>query len=416
MQKLGKPISFETMLGTYTADELIGEGGAGRVYGGRGGDNVSVAIKVLPKDKATNDQRRRFKNEFGFLARNKHPNIIAAMDYGVATEGAVVGPFYVMQRYDRNLRERMAAGIKPEEVLALFGQILDGVEAAHMREVIHRDLKPENILYDEASRSLAVADFGIASFTDDLLVTLVETADIKRLANFQYAAPEQRTRGGSVGVTADIYSLGLMLNELFTGIVPHGTGYRTIGQAAKDFEFLDAIVAQMLRQNSVERPKSIADLKRLLQKNHLEFISLQKISRIDGTVVAAATVDEPLALEPPRLVDADWNGGRLTLKLDRPVDQHWINALHRMGSYSSVSGKPPQAFTFNGNTASVNAQEHEVQPVIDAFKTWLPAASRALRNLLEQASLHEAASRKGQLRREQEAEQKRLRVMRNIKI
>jgi len=223
MQKLGKPISFETAFGTYSAEELIGEGGAGRVYGGRGTDKASVAIKVLPQDKATSDQRRRFKNEIAFLARTKHPNIVAVIDHGVAADGAVVGPFYVMQRHDRNLRERMAAGIKPEEVLPLFGQILDGVEAAHMRGVVHRDLKPENILCDEASNSLAVADFGIASFTDDLLVTLVETGDARRLANFQYAAPEQRTRGGSVGVTADIYSLGLMLNEMFTGLVPHGS-------------------------------------------------------------------------------------------------------------------------------------------------------------------------------------------------
>jgi serine/threonine protein kinase len=131
MQTLRKAITFETAFGAYVADELIGEGGAGRVYGGRGTDNASVALKLLPQDKATSDQRRKFKNEIAFLAQTKHPNIVAVIDHGVAADGAVVGPFYVMQRHDRNPRERMAAGIKPEEVLPLSGQILDGVEAAH---------------------------------------------------------------------------------------------------------------------------------------------------------------------------------------------------------------------------------------------------------------------------------------------
>jgi serine/threonine protein kinase len=417
MQKLKKPILLETAFGSYSAEELIGEGGAGRVYGGRATDNALVAMKVLPQDKASTDQRRRFKNEIAFLARNKHPNIVAVMDHGVAADAAISGPFYVMRRYDRNLRERMAVGIKPEEVLPLFVQVLDGVEAAHMQGVVHRDLKPENILYDEASKSLAVADFGIASFTDDLLVTLVETRDAQRLANFQYASPEQRTRGGSVGVTADIYSLGLMLNEMFTGVVPLGTEPRTIGQAAKRFEFLDAIVVQMLRQNPAERPGSVADLKRLFQKHQLEFISLQKINKIDGTVIPATQVDEPLALEPPRLVGIlDWNGRRLTLQLDRRVTPEWIHALQRMPSHSEVIGRGPAAFTFEGDRAMIEATKHEIQQIVDHFKSWLPMASRTMKALSEKSAERAEVQRKEALRRERVAEEERLSVLRTTKI
>jgi serine/threonine protein kinase len=104
--------------------------------------------------------------------------------------------------------------------MAIFSQILDGVEAAHLQNVIHRDLKPENILCDQNFATIAIADFGTARFTEDILATAIETGPSQRLANFQYAAPEQRTVGGDVQATADIYALGLMLNELFTGSVP----------------------------------------------------------------------------------------------------------------------------------------------------------------------------------------------------
>src|SRR5271163_4688324 len=78
--KLKKPISFETTFGIYVVDELLGEGGAGRVYGGVGIDEKPIALKVLAQDKATTDKRRRFKNEIAFLARNKHPNIVTVID------------------------------------------------------------------------------------------------------------------------------------------------------------------------------------------------------------------------------------------------------------------------------------------------------------------------------------------------
>jgi len=156
--KLSKPISFDTAFGIYLVDELLGEGGAGRVYGGTDLDGAPIALKVLAPDRATADKRRRFKNETAFLARNKHQNIVTVIDQGIANSGSIVGPFYVMRRYEASLRNIMVGGIPPEKVLALFSQILDGVEAAHLQGVVHRDLKPENILHDAKSNTLAIAD------------------------------------------------------------------------------------------------------------------------------------------------------------------------------------------------------------------------------------------------------------------
>ena len=89
----------------------------------------------------------------------------------------------------------MKEGLKKDHILPLFSQLLNGVEAAHLRKVIHRDLKPENILYDPRGNRVIVADFGIAQFQEEELYTAVETKAEDRLANFQYAAPEQRKRG-----------------------------------------------------------------------------------------------------------------------------------------------------------------------------------------------------------------------------
>jgi len=399
----------------YRVDELLGEGGAGRVYGGIDLDETPIALKVLAPDRATADKRRRFKNETAFLARNKHQNIVTVIDHGIANSGGIVGPFYVMRRYEASLRNIMLRGIPSEQVLRLFSQILDGVEAAHLQGVVHRDLKPENILHDAKSNTLAIADFGTARFTEDQLATTVETGPSQRLANFQYAAPEQRAPGKQVLATADIFALGLILNEMFTGAVPQGTEYRLIGQVAKE-GFLDAIVAAMLRQAPEERPKSIAEIKTLIQRHQSEAVSLQKLSQIEGTVIKANEIDEPLALTPPRLVDADWNTGVLTLTLDRAVTPKWIEALHQMGSFSSVLGKPPQVFNFRGNQATVSAPEHEVQMLIDNFKVWLPTATRTLKSLLEQEAQRQDTARREQLHRQQEAEEQRLRVMRRIKI
>jgi len=164
------------------------------------------------------------------------------------------------------------------------------------------------------------------------------------------------------------------------------------------------------------RPASIADIKGLLQRYKYEAVSLQRLSQINGTVIDAREIDEPLAEVPPRLVNFEWDRGQLALILDRPVTNEWTQALYKMGRYSSVMGKPPGSFVFNGNRAVVGAQEHEVQSVINHFKEWLPEASRTLKSMLEQAARRQEADRKEHLRREREAEEQRLRVLHDIRI
>lgn len=415
MARLAKSIVFETTFGEYTVDEIIGEGGAGRVYAGVDGEGRAIALKLLAKDRASKDKRRRFKNEIAFLARNQHANIVSVLDHGLSDKGDVTGPFYVMKRYDGSLRT-LIGKMSPEKAIQCFGQIIDGLEAAHLQGVVHRDMKPENILLSVKDDELAIADFGIARFSEDLLVTLVETEDTQRLANFQYAAPEQRARGKDVGIPADIYALGLILHEMFTATVPHGTNYQKIASVSEEHAYLDEIVAKMLRQDQRERFESIGSLKTELLMRGNEALSLQHLSKINGTVIKAGEIDHPLAFEPPKITGVDWRDGILSITLDREVDAKWVEALKNMGNYSAVYRRDPHAFNFRGKVASSQASDHEVQAMVNHFKDWLPLATRKLKQTLEQENQHMEAQLQERLRREREAEERRLRVLEKIKF
>lgn len=416
MARLTKPIEVETTFGTYRLEEVIGEGGCGRVYGGYGLDNNPVAVKVL-NNSVSSDKRRRFKNELAFLTKNRHMNIVTAIDHGLAQAGPVTGPFYVMPRYHSSLRELMAVGLEPTKVLPYFSQILDGMEAAHLVGVIHRDLKPENVLLDRASDTLAVADFGAARFVEDLLATTVETAPTQRLANFQYAAPEQRTTPNTiVGRPADIWALGMILNEMFTRTAPYGTEYQTISQVAPHFGFLDEVVRQAIRQSPGERQASIEQIKTQIMKHQFEAVTQQKLNTLTNQVVTAKEIDDDLALTPPRLIHAEWNRGQLMLTLDRRVSAKWTQAFYNMGSYSSLMGADPGQFVFEGDRVNVSVREEQAQLVVDYFKGWLPQASAVLKGRLEEAERERQVELRNQLRRQKEAEEQTLRVNRALRV
>jgi len=178
---LKTPLVFNTTFSTYTSSEIIGEGGSSRIYRALDENGNTVAIKVL-KPTNSREKRKRFKNEVTFCINNRHKNIVPIIDHGVIISGDDTQPFYVMPLYDGSLRNLVKDGIPPEQVLPLFSQILDGIEAAHLQKVVHRDIKPENILWSASANLLAIADFGIAWFQEEELFTAVETDDSSRLA------------------------------------------------------------------------------------------------------------------------------------------------------------------------------------------------------------------------------------------
>ena len=266
MRRTAPLATFETAFGTYEATAVLGEGGSGRVYDVVRSDGIHFALKALRPQLTSSDRRKRFKNEMDFLSKANHPNVIRVTDYGLSTSAQGTAPFYVMPRIQQTLRAAMTQGLHPDQVLPLFTQMLDGLAFAHDLRIIHRDLKPENILYETSEKRLLIADFGIAHFEEEALLTAVESRHADKLANFEYAAPEQRRRRKPVDHRADIYALGLILNEMFTGEVPQGAGYRTISATAPAFACLDPLVDRMIQQSPQARPSSIDEIRKALPK------------------------------------------------------------------------------------------------------------------------------------------------------
>lgn len=160
--------------------------------------------------------------------------------------------------------------------------------------------------------------------------------DDVRLANFQYAAPEQRVRGGRADERSDLYALGLILNEMFTGSVPHGTGYKAIGSVAPDCAYLDDLVEAMLRHDPAERPTSVDAIKQQLIARRNEFVERQRLSQLRQIVVPVSELDDPIARDPIRIVDFDWERNVLKLVLSQPVNPDWVQVI-QFGPYGRSS-------------------------------------------------------------------------------
>lgn len=254
------PDKFETALEVYRTKSVLGEGGSGRVYRVRDTKNDEFAIKCLFPELVKGERLRRFKNELSFCLRNTHPNILSVVDHGFISVSDTKTPFYVMRLYPSTLRKAMQSKLASGDAYELFHKILAGIEEAHGRDIWHRDLKPENVLLDPATSDLVVADFGIAHFAEEEIYTLVETSSSDRLANFKYAAPEQRLKGRRVDQRADIFALGLMLNEVFTGEIPQGTEFKTVKEVAAPYSYIDEVVNRMTRQNADRRPSRVREV------------------------------------------------------------------------------------------------------------------------------------------------------------
>jgi serine/threonine protein kinase len=412
-----KPLSYETTFNTYTEMGPLGEGGAGRVYAVNDGDGQRFALKILRA--ASTAQRKRFKNEIAFCSKKPSPHIVSVIDDGFVGIGEERLPFYVMPLYGGTLRTLLGAGLPGDRVLPYFAQILDGVEAAHILDVVHRDLKPENILHDPASDALVIADFGIARFTEEALFTAVETRAQDRLANFLYAAPEQRVRGREVGPRADVYALGLILNEMFTGEVLQGSGHKLIGSVTPEYAYLDALVDLMVRQSPDDRPSSIAAIKRELIARGNDFVSQQRLDRLRSTVIRESEIDDPLIADPIRPVRVDYSDdGRLDFELSQVPTPQWVRAFVSQGSYAAVMGSDPSRFGFLENHALVpvnGGQAGAIQMVANHFRNYVRAANALYEAGVRDAQRRAQEDQREALRRQTELEERRQRVRETVK-
>ncbi len=218
---MGQAEAAGDVLGSWTLVEPIGQGGMGNVWRARRSDGRfegEAAIKLLRSGFVDSVARERFRREGALLAKLHHHGIAQLLDAGITTRGQ---PYLVLElirgeRIDRWCEQR-ALGIRAR--IALFGQVLEAVAAAHSQLVIHRDLKPSNILIDASGR-VKLLDFGIAQLVDNEAGPGLTREGALALTP-EYAAPEQFS-GDSLSMATDVYGLGVVLFELLTGVHPNG--------------------------------------------------------------------------------------------------------------------------------------------------------------------------------------------------
>jgi len=194
--------------GRYRLVSLLGRGGMGEVY--RADDltlDQPVALKFLPAGMAATDMRlAQFHNELRIARQVSHKNVCRLYDLGEADGRRFLTMEYV-DGEDLASSLRRFGRILPDKAVQIARQLCAGVAAAHERGVLHRDLKPANVMLD-GNGDVRITDFGIATAAADVGVEIAGTP--------QYMAPELLA-GKPASVQSDLYALGLILFEVFTG-------------------------------------------------------------------------------------------------------------------------------------------------------------------------------------------------------
>jgi serine/threonine-protein kinase PpkA len=195
----------------YTVLQKIGEGGQATVYlAERDHDGLRVALKVLePRLRKDPVFLERFVREYKMLTSLENEYVARIYDQGFSGEH----PYIAMEFLPSGtLAGRIHEGLTPRAALRLTRQIARALEVIHARGIVHRDLKPANILFRPDGRPVIV-DFGLAK---DLGINSTLTAAGRLVATPRYMSPEQ-CQGLPVDPRSDIYSLGVILWEMFTG-------------------------------------------------------------------------------------------------------------------------------------------------------------------------------------------------------
>jgi serine/threonine-protein kinase len=224
----------ETTLGRYKIVSLIGSGGMGQVYLAHDTTlHRKVALKVLPRDVATNqDRMRRFKQEATAAASLNHPNIAHIYEIGEAQAGAEAeGCHFIAMEYidGQTLRERIHG--EHEELfrlLRILQHVAEGLAKAHAAGIVHRDLKPDNIMVSSDGHA-KILDFGLAKLIEpqssvsgvsgeDPTILQPQSTPGLVLGTLGYMSPEQaqgKTR--EIDHRSDVFSFGCILFEAITG-------------------------------------------------------------------------------------------------------------------------------------------------------------------------------------------------------
>jgi serine/threonine-protein kinase len=320
------PLLGQTVDGRYAVVKLVGEGGMGKVYEVRHlALDRAFAMKALRPDLAREgDLSERFIQEAKTTASVRHPNIVSITDFGRLADGV---PYFVMELLaGETLAKVVKAGgpVPAARAVRIIRQVAGALGAAHAAGIVHRDLKPENVFLvggfagGVLSDDVRVVDFGAAKILGSSRLT--KTGIV--FGTPHYMSPEQAS-GTAVDHRADIYALGIIMYEMFTGRVPFEAdtymGVLTqhmfvaplppsqVSSAARDLGALEEITLRALEKKPEDRYASMADLVAAID----EVVTFEvdgRVSvapRVDGSAASKRSQAPPFRmadeLEPPTL-------------------------------------------------------------------------------------------------------------------
>ena len=207
------------MLGRYQVEKELGKGAMGVVYLGKDpkiGRVVAIKTMALSQEfegEELTDARERFFREAETAGRLQHQNIVTIFDAGEEHDLAYIAMEFLK---GKDLVDFCKDGhlLPMPKVLSIVARVAEALAYAHKQNVVHRDIKPANIMYEIDSDTVKVTDFGIARITDS---SKTKTGLV--LGTPSFMSPEQ-IAGKKVDGRSDLYSLGVMLFQMLTGVLP----------------------------------------------------------------------------------------------------------------------------------------------------------------------------------------------------
>jgi len=274
----GRFLPGAVLAGRYRIIALLGKGGMGEVY--RADDltlGQPVALKFLPEEASHNEELlQRFRREVLIARKVSHPNVCRVYDVG-EVEGTTFFTMEYVDGEDLGSLLRRIGRLPQDKALETSRQLCAGLAAAHAKGIVHRDLKPANIMLDGRGQAV-ITDFGLAAIAEQ-----VEGSEI-RSGTPAYMAPEQLA-GREVTAQSDIYSLGLVLYEVFTG--KRAFSAENIGE-----------LVRVRAESEISRPSTLVkDLDPLIERVILRCLQPEPADRPGNALAISAALPggDPLA-------------------------------------------------------------------------------------------------------------------------
>ena len=392
---------LERTISHYRIVDKLGAGGMGVVYKALDEQlNRYVALKLLPSQEETGEERVRFLQEARAASALDHPNICTIFD-----AGEYEGQMYIAMAYyeGETLRQRIGRGAVPvNEAVGIATQIAEGLLRAHEAGVVHRDIKPANIIITTRG-VVKILDFGLARISSEPQITKPETS----LGTPAYMSPEQ-IRGES-DASSDLWSLGVVLYEMLTGKLPfpgenaHSIIFSILHGEPKSVSsiypaaprWLDRLVMRMLEKDRRDRYHSLADVIRDLNSQRSGSIAVTSSTRVDRASDTPSIAVLPFVdMSPQRDQEYFCDG----------IAEELLTALSKLHDLRVASRT--SAFQFKGTSADIReiAEKLNVESVLegsvrkagdkvrvsaqlinarDGFPLWSDRYDRALSDIFE---------------------------------